>query len=501
MSENQNREIVKMEHIVKTFGGVHALSDVHFSANAGEVHALLGENGAGKSTLVKILAGALEKDSGEVFIDGKSIHIHSPKDGQDAGISVIYQEFALAKDLTVAENVFIDNMGEGKHIIDWKRLKSRTSEILDELGFGDIDVSKKVEELTVAYQQVVEICKAISRDAKVLIFDEPTAVLTSREVEKLFTIIERLKSKGVCIIYISHRLEEIFKITDRITVLKDGANVTCMPTSDTDKQKLVTCMIGRDMSEFFPERNAKIGDVILKVNDLNNGKMTRNVSFEARAGEVLGFAGLVGAGRTETMRTIFGADKKDSGVVYLNGKEAHIRSPKIAVKHGIGMVPEDRKQMGILLDMSIRVNGTLSSLGEFATGLGVIKAKKETSKIDEMIETLTVKTPSQKNKASSLSGGNQQKVALMKWLISECSVLIFDEPTRGVDVGAKVEIYKVINSLAEQGVAIIMISSEMPEIIGMCDRVVVMRNGSITGEVEGDDITEQSLINLSMGVA
>jgi ribose transport system ATP-binding protein len=499
--EYSPNEVVRMEKIEKRFGGVTALNKVDFSANGGEIHALLGENGAGKSTLMKILAGAIQKDAGKIFINGREVSINSPKQGQDLGISVIYQEFALAKHLTAAENIFIDNLGEGKRLIDWKRLKQRAASVLTEMGFGDIDVSKPVSELTVAYQQVVEICKAISRDARVLIFDEPTAVLTSKEVEKLFDIMLKLKNKGICIIYISHRLDEVFRISDRITILKDGNNVTTLQAAETNKNSVVTYMIGRDLSEFFPERKACIGDVVMKVEKLNAGGMVKNINFEVRAGEVLGFAGLIGAGRTETMRAIFGADRKDSGTVYLNGAAQKISSPKKAVEIGIGMVPEDRKQQGILLDMPIRINGTLSSLQEFATSIGILRHKKEINKVTDMINQLTVKTPSCNNSASSLSGGNQQKVALMKWLIAQCKVLVFDEPTRGVDVGAKVEIYKVMNTLAENGGAIIMISSELPEIIGMSDRVIVMRNGEITGEVGHTDLTEQNLMNLCMGVS
>lgn len=500
--DNKKMDMVNMIDISKRYGGVAALNNVSFSAKLGEVHALLGENGAGKSTLMKVLAGAIVKDSGKIEIDGQEVSINNPKQGQDCGVSVIYQEFALAKHLTVAENIFMDSLGEGKALINWKKLKQRAKIVLEEMGFGDIDPSKPVSELTIAYQQVVEICKAISRDAKVLIFDEPTAVLTLKEVEKLFNIIKKLREKGVCIIYISHRLEEIFRICDRITILKDGKNVTTIEVKETNQKSVVNYMIGRDLSDFFPDRNAKIGNTVLKVENLNCGSMVKNINLEVKSGEVLGFTGLVGSGRTETMRAIFGADKKESGVIYLNTNVFKINNPRNAVRAGIGMLPEDRKQQGILLDMSIRINGTLSTLHEFSSKpFGILKHKKEINEVNEMIKVLTVKTPTQNNKASSLSGGNQQKVALMKWLISKCKVLIFDEPTRGVDVGAKVEIYKVINTLAEQGVAIIMISSEMLEVIGMSDRVLVMRNGEIAGEVIKGNITEQNLINLSMGVS
>lgn len=490
-----------MDEISKSFGGVAALDKVNFCALSGEIHALIGENGAGKSTLMKCLAGAYDKDEGTIYIDGKKEQITNPKQGQDCGISVIYQEFALAKDLTVAENIFIDSLGEGKALVDRKKLKKRAEEVLEKMGFGDIDVNKKVAELTVAYQQIVEICKAISRNAKVMVFDEPTAVLTNREVEKLFDVIYKLRDSGVCVIYISHRLEEIFRICSRITVLKDGKNVDTVHVKDITEKQLVTMMIGRDLSELFPERNAAIGETVLEAENLICGKMVNGVTFHVKAGEVVGFAGLVGAGRTETMRAVFGADKLEEGEIRLEGKSVKINTPKKAIKNGIGMVPEDRKQQGLLLDMPIKVNGTMSSLQDFTSAVGILDHPKENKKVEEMIGMLNIKARSYKSKASSLSGGNQQKVALMKWMISNSKVIIFDEPTRGVDVGAKVEIYKVMNTLAEQGAAVIMISSEMPEIIGMSDRVYVMRHGKIAGEVEKQQLTEQTLINLSMGVS
>ncbi|MCO7123026.1 sugar ABC transporter ATP-binding protein [Ihubacter massiliensis] len=498
---SNQREMIRMDEISKSFGGVAALDKVNFCALSGEIHALIGENGAGKSTLMKCLAGAYDKDEGTIYIDGKKEQITNPKQGQDCGISVIYQEFALAKDLTVAENIFIDSLGEGKALVDRKKLKKRAEEVLEKMGFGDIDVNKKVAELTVAYQQIVEICKAISRNAKVMVFDEPTAVLTNREVEKLFDVIYKLRDSGVCVIYISHRLEEIFRICSRITVLKDGKNVDTVHVKDITEKQLVTMMIGRDLSELFPERNAAIGETVLEAENLICGKMVNGVTFHVKAGEVVGFAGLVGAGRTETMRAVFGADKLEEGEIRLEAKSVKINTPKKAIKNGIGMVPEDRKQQGLLLDMPIKVNGTMSSLQDFTSAVGILDHPKENKKVEEMIGMLNIKARSYKSKASSLSGGNQQKVALMKWMISNSKVIIFDEPTRGVDVGAKVEIYKVMNTLAEQGAAVIMISSEMPEIIGMSDRVYVMRHGKIAGEVEKQQLTEQTLINLSMGVS
>lgn len=354
---------------------------------------------------------------------------------------------------------------------------------MDWLGFGHIDVKEKVENLSVAYQQVVEISKALSRNSSVLVFDEPTAVLASSEEKQLFKIIETLKKQGVCIIYISHRLNEIFTICDKITVLKDGKYVDTVNTKDIKEDQLVKLMVGRDLTEMFPERHAKIGEVTMKVDHLCCGKKVRDVSFEVRSGEVLGINGLVGAGRTETLRAVFGADKKDSGEVILNGTPVHINSSKKAVTLGIGMLPEDRKRHGVLVNQSIRINMTLASLKELSGALGWINKKKEDEKIHDLVDKLKIKIGSIENNASSLSGGNQQKVALAKWLGSNCKILIFDEPTRGVDVGAKVEIYRIINQLAQEGASIIMISSEMPEIIGMSDRFLVMREGKVMGEL------------------
>lgn len=491
---------VEMRHISKSFGGIKALDDVSFSAKSGEAHALMGENGAGKSTLMKILAGAYTKDSGEILIDGNQVSITDPKSSRGLGISIIYQEFALASHLTVAENIFIDNLGDGKKTVHWKELYGKARTLLDTLGFPSIDVRSRVEELSVAYQQVVEICKALSRKSTILVFDEPTAVLASNEVSQLFKLINNLKEQGVCIIYISHRLEEIFSICDRITVMKDGRYVDTVDAKSITEDELVTKMIGRNLTEFFPVRNAVIGDVVLEAKGLRSGKRVRDVSLYVRSGEILGINGLVGAGRTESMRAIFGADKKEAGKLILYGIESHVTSPKAAVKQGIGMLPEDRKRNGVLLNLSIRYNITLTSLKKLSNGMGWIHRKKEDEQLGELVEKLKIKIAGVEEPVSTLSGGNQQKVALAKWLASGCKILIFDEPTRGVDVGAKVEIYKIMNKLAEEGAAIIMISSEMPEIIGMSDRVIVMREGRITGELQKNELSEENLIKLSMGV-
>ena len=460
----------------------------------------MGENGAGKSTLMKILAGAYTRDAGEILIDGNQVSITDPKSSRALGISIIYQEFALASHLTVAENIFIDNLGDGRRILRWKELYGKARKLLDTLGFPDIDVKSRVEELSVAYQQVVEICKALSRQSTVLVFDEPTAVLASGEVSQLFKLIGSLKEQGVCIIYISHRLEEIFAICDRITVMKDGCYVDTVDTKSITEDELVTKMIGRNLTEFFPPRNPVFGDVVLEARGLKSGRRVKDVSFCVRSGEILGINGLVGAGRTESMRAIFGADKREEGELVLFGKGSHITSPKAAVRQGIGMLPEDRKRSGVLLNLSIRYNITLTSLKKLSNGIGWINRKKEDAQIEELVEKLKIKIAGVEEPVSTLSGGNQQKVALAKWLGSECKILIFDEPTRGVDVGAKVEIYKIMNRLAEEGAAIIMISSEMPEIIGMSDRVIVMREGRVTGELNKQELNEENLIKLSMGV-
>jgi len=490
---------VEMNHISKSFEGVVALDDVHFSVKPGEIHALMGENGAGKSTLIRILSGALQPDSGEIKIRGKKVHITKPEEGIKNGISVIYQEFALFQHLSVAENIFIDEFRENNGFVDWKSIKRRAKKFLEDVGFGNIDVNARVSDLSVAYQQVVEICKALTRNASVLVLDEPTAVLTTKEVERLFILLENLKQKGVAIVYISHRLDEIFRITDRITILKDGKYVTTVDTASIDAQQLVTLMIGRDLSSYFPERTSHIGDVILSAEHITAGHAVKDISFNVREGEVLGINGLVGAGRTEAIRAILGIDKLDGGKVFLNGKEVKIKSPQHAYQLGIGFLPENRKTQGVLLKMPILYNITLACLNRFCK-LGWINKRQETDYAKKLAKELAVKAASLNNKVASLSGGNQQKVAIAKILAANCKVLILDEPTRGVDVGAKIEIFKIINSMVEKKCAVVMISSEMTEIIGMCDRAIVIREGRSVGELQKDELTELNLIKYSMGV-
>jgi ribose transport system ATP-binding protein len=491
---------VEMVNICKVFGGVKACQNVSLRVKAGEIHALVGENGAGKSTLMKILSGAYLKDSGDIYINGRKANILNPKDGLDHGISVIYQEFALINTLTVAENIFIDKLNEKGKLINWRKLRDKAKNVLESLGFGNIPVNKIVSELSVAHQQVVEICKALARESSVLILDEPTSVLASSEVEQLFKLLRELRGKGVAIIYISHRLEEIFRLCDRTTVMKDGQYIGTYETSELDDKKLVSLMIGRTLESYFPARVSNIGKTVFKVENIRAGKAVKNVSFEVREGEVLGISGLVGAGRTETLRAIFGADPMDGGRIYLNGRQIRIKTPRSAVKQGIAMLPEDRKAYGVLLKMPIRTNITLTRLDSFTGLFNVINKKKETEYVGGMVDKLAIKAASIDQNVNGLSGGNQQKVAIAKLLSSDARVLILDEPTRGVDVGAKIEIYKIINDLVAQNYAVIMISSEMMEIIGMCDRAVVMRGGSVAGELKKDELTEQNLINYSMGV-
>lgn len=497
---HNGRYHVDLVNICKTFGGVKACQNVSLSVKAGEIHALVGENGAGKSTLMKILSGAYIRDSGDIYINGQKVSITNPKDGLDRGISVIYQEFALIGSLTVAENIFIDKLNEKGRLISWRKLREKARNVLDSLGFGNIPANKVVSELSVAHQQVVEICKALARESSVLILDEPTSVLASSEVEQLFKLLRDLRSKGVAIIYISHRLEEIFRLCDRISVMKDGLYVGTYETAEMDEKKLVSLMIGRTLESYFPARESNIGKPVFRVENVSAGKAVKNVSFEVREGEVLGITGLVGAGRTETLRAVFGADPMDSGRIYLNGRQIRIKSPMSAVKQGIGLLPEDRKAHGVLLKMPIRTNITLTRLRSFTGLFNIINKKKETAYVDEMVGKLSIKAASIDDNVNSLSGGNQQKVAIAKLLSSDSRVLILDEPTRGVDVGAKIEIYKIINDLVGQNYAVIMISSEMMEVIGMCDRAVVMKGGSVAGELGKDELTEQNLINYSMGV-
>ena len=489
-------ERLQMHGIAKEFGGIAALRDAAFSARAGEVHALMGENGAGKSTLMKILAGAYDHQGGEIHIDGAPADIHTPLDALCRGVSVIYQEFSLARHLSVAENILLEHLGH-RFWLARGEMERRAAELLAGMGFPEVDPRALAGDLPVAMQQVVEICKALSRDCSILVLDEPTAVLTAHETEKLFALVRRLRNRGVCVIYISHRLDEIFALCDRVTVLKDGATVGTWETSSLDHDSLTRLMIGRELADFFPPRDVQPGPVALEVQGLSTPQL-RDISFSVRRGEVLGIGGLVGAGRTEVLRAIFGADPA-KGVVRLNGRAQTIRTPGDAVRAGIGLVPEDRKQQGVLLELPILTNAMLTPVNPHLGPLGFLRGGRERAAAQQLREGLRLKAASLEAEAGTLSGGNQQKVALMKSLVSGCKILLLDEPTRGVDVGAKVEIYRVINELAASGAAVVMVSSEMLELIGMCDRVLVMRAGQIAGELSGPASTEEGIIELAMG--
>lgn len=488
---------IEMTDISKSFGGVHALSNVSFRVKANEIHALVGENGAGKSTLMKILAGAYQKDKGNIKIDGRSVDISNPHMGRKLGIAIIYQEFALVPDLSVAENIFLDNLSKKGGFIKWSELYRNASELISSVGF-DINPRAIVGQLSIAYQQVVEITKALSEDAKILILDEPTAVLAPHEVDHLLEILRKLKQQNVTVIYISHRLDEVLKVADTITVIKDGFVVDSVVSGDVTTDDIINKMIGRKLTTMFPKRKSRIGKDIFKVEGLKRGNKVRNVSFSVRAGEVFGIAGLVGSGRTETVRAIFAADSKDSGKIVLENRSLKIKSPRSAVKAGLALVPEDRKAQGAILSMSIRENVTMPSLKKVLGKIGFIKNKKEIKISRQLIQELAIKAKNTEDRVTNLSGGNQQKVVLAKWFGTDCKVIMLDEPTRGVDVGAKVEIYNLINKLADNGLGIIVISSEMIEIIGMCDRVAVMKDGQIQKILQKEELSEENIMRLAI---
>ena len=491
---------LEMNAISKRYGGVHALRSVSLEATGGEVHALLGENGAGKSSLMKVLSGASRPDAGTVRLDGELLDLSSPQAARDRGVAVIYQEFSLARHLTVAENIFIDDLAFGGSVISWPELRRRARAQLALLGFDGLDPMTSVARLSVAQQQIVEICKALRREPRVVVFDEPTAVLTERETERLFELIERLRDRGVCIIYVSHRLKEVFRLCTRATILKDGRNAGSVRIADVDEGGLVHMMVGRELKDLFPPRHATIGERLLEVHGLSVDGRVHDVSFDIRAGEVVGFYGLIGAGRTEMMRAIFGADRRLTGEIRLAGEPVRSRSPKDALLSGIGMLPEDRKQHGLLVDFSVRINAMLRPNNPAWGSGGHINHRRERMQTGEVMNALRIKARDSEIAVGSLSGGNQQKVALARWVFCDCKVLILDEPTRGVDVGAKVEIYGIINQMAERGIGVAVVSSELPELIGICDRVLVVREGRLVGETTGETMNERHLVALAMGV-
>jgi ribose transport system ATP-binding protein len=489
--------LVEMTDISKSFPGVLALDGARFELRPGEVHALVGENGAGKSTLMKVLGGIYHRDAGTVKVKGQEVEINSPRAAQDLGISIIHQELNLMGHLTVAQNVFIGREPRRGILLDDKALNRKTAELFEELHLH-LDPTARVSRLAVAQQQMVEIAKALSYNSDVLIMDEPTAALTETEIEELFRITRHLRERGHGIVHISHRLEELKQITDRVTVMRDGRYVDTVNTADAGIQQIISMMVGRTVFEATPELpDAVDPTIVLEVSGLNRGRQVRDVSFQLHRGEILGVAGLVGAGRTEVMRAIFAADQPESGTITINGQPANIRTPSDAVQHGIAYLSEDRKRYGLALGMDVEVNTVLASLSRFANRLGWVRTGATRKQAQEQVTALAIKTPGIAQRVKNLSGGNQQKVVIAKWLTADTDILIFDEPTRGIDVGAKSEIYRLLNDLAKQGKSIIMISSELPEILRMSHRILVMCEGRITGELTSAEATQEKIMTLA----
>ncbi len=488
--------LVLMEGIEKSFPGVHALSDCRFELRSGEIHALVGENGAGKSTLMKVLAGVYAKDAGRIVYKGQAVDIPNPRAAQHLGISMIHQELNLMPHLTVAQNIFIGREPRRRlrFLLDEDEINDRTQQLLDMLHLR-LDPRAKVADLTVAKQQMVEIAKALSFNAEVLIMDEPTAALTESEIDELFRIIRQLREKGVGVVHISHRLEELKQISDRVTVMRDGRYIDTLRTQDVSIDRIISMMVGRTIYETAPEAPDNADrEVVLEVKNLNRGNVIRDVSFTLKKGEILGFAGLMGAGRTEVARAIFGADPIDSGEVYVRGRRVHIHSPLDAVRHGIGYLSEDRKRYGLTLGMDVENNIALAAFNKFVGALGWVNRASVRQTARRLVDALSIRTPSLQQQVKNLSGGNQQKVVIGKWLTADTDILIFDEPTRGIDVGAKSEIYHLLNDLVRQGKSIIMISSELPEILRMSHRIIVMCEGRITGELSSAEATQEKIM-------
>lgn len=489
---------VEFKNIRKAFVGVQALDGISFRADGGEICALLGENGAGKSTLLRILSGAHQADSGEYYINGREMKFHSPMEAIQAGVSVIYQERQLVSELSVTENVFMEDLYCSRAgFVDFKRSHQEMQKIID-LFHMPFSPQTKVKKLSAAYQQMVEIMKAYRRKSQIIAFDEPTAPLTDAEIDILFQLIQRLRDSGKVILYVSHRLKELFRLTDKIIILKDGRFVEDVRTADTNEGYLVSKMVGRNVGDTFSvlKRNDQMGDVVLEARNLS-GNGVRGVSFQLHRGEVLGFAGLVGAGRSETMQLLFGADRAESGEIYIDGKLKKIRNPKEAIKEGIGLCPEDRKEQGLVLRRSIRNNLTIPILNKISKR-GIIDRKKERQLSKGAVDTYQIKTPSIEKIAMELSGGNQQKIILGRWMLADLKVLILDEPTKGIDVGAKAEIYQMVCDLAREGLGVIFISSELQEVINICDKVIVMRDGVVTGRLDRTEMSEEGILSLAM---
>ena len=491
--------ILKMLHITKTFPGVIALDNVKLELRKGEVHVLLGENGAGKSTLVKILSGAYQKTSGKILLNNQNVEIKNPKHSQELGISIIYQELNLVSQLSVGENIFLGREpAKSLGVVNFKKLYANSQKLLDNLDVK-INARTLVNNLSIAQQQMVEVAKALSLEARIIIMDEPTSALTEQEIKELFKTIKQLKEKGVSIIYISHRLEEIFEIGDRVTVLRDGKYVGIKDIKNINKPELIRMMVNRELKDQFPGHEIGKGEEVLRVDELCVNEKLKDISFTLFASEILGIAGLMGSGRTELARAIFGVDKISSGKISIKGKAFKSISPRHSINAGIGYLTEDRKSQGLILNLSLKENICLPSLDNFSE-MGIVSSKKEKQVSKKYIKELRIKTPGINQKVMFLSGGNQQKVVISKWLCANVGILIFDEPTRGIDVGSKVEIYQLMNQLIAEGVGIIMISSELPEILGMSDRILIMREGTISGELKKDEATQEQILQYALGV-
>ena len=493
--------IVRMEDITVQFPGVLALDKVRFDAKPGEVHVLLGENGAGKSTIMKVLAGVNTDYEGRILYKGEEIVARSVDEQRARGVSIIFQEMNLLKNLTVAENMFLGRQPTTKSgMVDWKTMNRNARTLLDSIN-SDISEKALVSTLSVGQMQMVEIAKALSFKCDIIIMDEPTSALTEKEVDALFNIIHKLKSEGVAIVYISHRLEEIMKIGDRLTIFRDGRYIDTVNICDITIDQMVAMMVGRELTDYYPKVTVEPGEKLLEVKNMQQGNTLKNLSFYARAGEITGFYGLMGAGRTELMRAVFGADPYDSGEIFVKGKQAHIKSCEQAKKLGLALLTEDRKNQGLILNFDLNQNISLANLDSAMTPFG-FNAAKETANNQRLADSMNVKTPSLRQKAKNLSGGNQQKVVICKWLNTNADVVIFDEPTRGIDVGAKAEIYKIMNGLKEQGKAVVVVSSELAECMGVSDRIYVMHEGEMTGLIEGEDmqhVTEELVVGYATG--
>ncbi|MFC1552349.1 sugar ABC transporter ATP-binding protein [Candidatus Latescibacterota bacterium] len=500
----ESSNILEMKGIVKAFPGVVALDHVDFELRHGEVHVLLGENGAGKSTLVKILSGAYLCDEGAVILNGRPVEIKSPRDAQKQGIGTVYQELNLIPTMDAARNIFLGHLPQQTLVkklkrINWNKIYNESRELLGKFDVS-FDMRSPVSRLSIAQRQIIEIVKALVLQSDIIILDEPTSTLTGDETEKLFAIINQLKNNGVSFIYISHRLEEITRIGDRITVLRDGRFIETVGRENAPKSYLVKLMVGREYEEQYPKEHVEIGGEVLRVEGLSRSEAVRDINFTVRKGEIVGIAGLIGAGRTEMVRTLFGADRKTSGEIYIDNVKADIRSPEDAIGHGLGLITEDRKSQGLVLNMTVRQNIALASAGKTCR-CGIIDHKTRTENALRYIKELQIKTPDIDKCVKYLSGGNQQKVILAKWICTNSKVLIFDEPTRGIDVGAKVEIYKLMMSLAQKGVGIIMISSDLEEILELSDSIIVMFGGRITGELSRDQATKETIMHYATGHA